>query len=45
VVDCSTDTEAVRYQPDVLCSMHNGRFVFIRKPATFTATMDGFPTN
>jgi cytosine/creatinine deaminase len=42
VLDCSTDKEAVRYQADVLCSVHQGRTVFTRKPATYMATMDGF---
>jgi cytosine/creatinine deaminase len=42
VVDCSTDEEAVRYQADVLCSVHNGGTVFTREPATYTAAMDGF---
>jgi cytosine/adenosine deaminase-related metal-dependent hydrolase len=45
VLDCSTDTEAVRYQPEVLCSVHNGKIVFTREPAVCTATMDGFATN
>ena len=42
VLDCSTDKEAVQYQADVLCSVHNGRTVFTRKPATYTTTMPGF---
>jgi cytosine/creatinine deaminase len=42
VLDCSTDEEAVRHQADVLCSVHNGRTVFTRTPAAYTATMDGF---
>ncbi len=42
VLDCSTDTEAVRHQADVLCSVHNGRTVFIRQPSHYTSTMDGF---
>ena len=42
VLDCSTDKEAVQYQADVLCSVHNGKTVFTRKPATYMTTMDGF---
>ena len=42
VLDCTTDKEAVRYQADVLCSVHNGRMVFTREPATYTTTMPGF---
>ena len=42
VLDCTTDEDAVRHQADVLCSVHNGRTVFTRKPATYTAAMDGF---
>ena len=42
VLDCSTDKEAVQCQPDVLCSVHNGKTVFTRKPAAYTTTMDGF---
>jgi len=29
-------------QPDVLCSVHNGKTVFTRKPAAYMTTMDGF---
>jgi cytosine/adenosine deaminase-related metal-dependent hydrolase len=42
VLDCSTDKEAVQRQPDVLCSVHNGKTVFTRKPAAYMTTMDGF---
>ncbi len=42
VLDCTTDEEAVRYQPDVLCSVHGGRTVFTRRPAAYTSTMPGF---
>jgi cytosine/creatinine deaminase len=42
VLDCGTDQEAVQHQADVMCSVHNGRTVFTRKPATYTATMDRF---
>lgn len=42
VLDCSTDKEAVQRQPDVLCSVHDGRTVFTRKPAAYMTTMDGF---
>ena len=42
VLDCSTDKEAVQCQADVLCSVHNGKTVFTRKPAAYMTTMDGF---
>lgn len=42
VLDCATDLEAVQRQPDVLCSVHNGRTVFTRKPAAYITRMDGF---
>ena len=42
VLDCSTDKEAISCQPDVLCSVHNGKTVFTRKPAAYMTTMDGF---
>jgi cytosine deaminase len=42
VLDCSTDQEAVQHQPDVLCSVHNGRTAFTRKPAVYTEMMAGF---
>ena len=42
VLDCSTDKEAVQCQADVLCSVHNGKTVFTRKPAAYMTTMHGF---
>jgi cytosine deaminase len=42
VLDCTSDQEAVQHQADVLCSIHNGRTVFVRQPATYTRTMAGF---
>ena len=45
VLDCATDLEAVARQPDVLCSVRNGRTVFTRKPAAYMTRMDGFADN
>jgi cytosine/adenosine deaminase-related metal-dependent hydrolase len=42
VLDCSTDHEAVQYQADVLCSVHNGNTIFTRNPASYVTTIDGF---
>ncbi|MGV0836388.1 amidohydrolase family protein [Mycolicibacterium thermoresistibile] len=42
VLDCHSDLEAVRHQPDVLCNVHNGATVFTRQPASYTTTMPGF---
>jgi cytosine/adenosine deaminase-related metal-dependent hydrolase len=45
VLDCSTDKDAVQYRADVLCSVHNGKTVFTRKPAAYMTMMDGFATS
>ncbi len=42
VLDCESDQEAVQHQAAVLCSVHDGRVVFIREPARYTTVMDGF---
>jgi cytosine/adenosine deaminase-related metal-dependent hydrolase len=42
VLDCVNDQQAVQHQSAVLCSIHNGRTVFVRQPASYTTTMDGF---
>nr|WP_272902342.1 amidohydrolase family protein [Brevibacterium daeguense] len=42
VLDCSSDQAAVQHQAAVLFSIHDGRTVFTRRPASYEHTSAGF---